>query len=48
MRDALGAIIVSSPSCFGAVSLEEAARPVMLPPGCAKLATKPLPTGSVE
>src|SRR6516165_7359071 len=38
MRDALGAIIASSSSCFGAVSLEEAARPVMLPPGWAKLA----------
>src|SRR5215475_8703118 len=37
----------SSSSCFGDVSSDEPASPVVFPPGCAKLATKPLPTGSV-
>src|SRR5207302_4117871 len=48
MRDTFGTTVATSSSCFGDVSSDEPESPVMLPPGCARLATKPLPTGLVE
>ena len=41
-----GAISLSISSHFPPISASKIANPVMLPPGRAKLATKPLPTGS--
>ena len=48
MRDMFGTTVASSSNCFGDESSDEPASPVMLPPGCARLATRPFPTGSVE
>jgi hypothetical protein len=44
---------VGGPSLFGIntntlISGDRVDNPVMFPPGCAKLATKPLPTGSLS
>ena len=47
-RGKLGTVIVSNSSCFEVASSWELDRPVVLPPGRARLATKPLPTGSTE
>jgi transposase len=42
-----GTISLSSSSNFPLMLYSEAVNPVALPPGCAKLTTKPAPTGSV-
>src|SRR5262249_37056204 len=46
-RVTCGATSLSSSSDFPYLSNSPGAKPVMLPPGRARLATKPLPTGSV-
>src|SRR5437762_10459179 len=43
MRDMFGTTVASSSNCFGDESSDEPASPVMLPPGCARLATRPFP-----
>ena len=45
-RESLGTISFKSSSCFPLISGERVAKPVMFPPGRARLATNPLPTGS--
>src|SRR5438034_6201705 len=45
-RVTLGAICLSSSSHFPLILYSNAMNPVVLPPGCAKLFTKPAPTGS--
>ncbi len=47
-RESLGTISFSSSSCLPLISGARADNPVMFPPGCARLATNPLPTGSVS
>src|ERR1041384_1860946 len=47
-RESLGTICFKSSSCLPLISGASAANPVMLPPGLARLATNPLPTGSVS
>ena len=47
-RDKCETTAANISNCFGVVSSAEVAMPVMLPPGLAKLSTKPVPTGSVE
>jgi hypothetical protein len=42
-----GAISLSSSSHFPLMPYSNAVNPVALPPGCAKLATNPAPTGSM-
>ena len=41
-----GAISLSSSNHFALTPYSNWVKPVALPPGCAKLATKPAPTGS--
>src|SRR6516165_10075796 len=48
MRDTFGTTVASSSSCLGDESSDELVSPAMLPPGRARLMTRPLPTGSVE
>ena len=48
MREVFGTAVASSSNCLGAESSDEPASPVTLPPGRARLATKPFPTGSIE
>jgi hypothetical protein len=48
MRETFGTIVASNSNCFGDESSDEPASPVMLPPGCTRLGTRPFPTGSVE
>ena len=46
-RESFGTISFKSSSCLPLISGDRADSPVMFPPGRARLATKPLPTGSV-
>src|SRR5215471_12225980 len=46
MRPASGTASLSSSRYLARNSRPECVHPVMLPPGCARLATMPLPTGS--
>ena len=46
MRVTSGAISLSNPSHLPPIPSSKLVNPVMLPPGFAKLSTKPLPTGS--
>ena len=48
MRESLGMISFISSSCLPLISGPIEDSPVMLPPGRARLAAKPLPTGSVS
>ena len=45
-RDARGIASLRSPICFPTTSVEMVVRPVMFPPGRARLAMSPLATGS--
>ena len=47
-RESLGTISLRSSSCFPLISGPRVANPVMFPPGRARLATNPFPTGSVS
>jgi hypothetical protein len=47
MREVFGTAVASSSNCLGAESSDEPASPVTLPPGRARLATRPAATGSV-
>src|SRR5262249_30321687 len=47
-RTTLGAISLRSSSHFAAMPYSNKTKPVALPPGRAKLSTKPAPTGSTE
>src|SRR6266496_2789507 len=47
-RESLGLLSFSSSSHFAVKSGKSRKTPVMLPPGCARLAIRPLPTGSVS
>jgi len=46
MRDAFGTISLSSSNCFAEPPDPSPPKPVTFPPGRAKLATSPDPTGS--
>ena len=46
-RDSLGTMLSSISRSLGLMSTETFESPVMLPPGRARLLTKPLPTGSL-
>ena len=47
-RESLGMISFRSSSCFPLISGARVDNPVMFPPGRARLATNPLPTGSLS
>ena len=47
-RESLGMICFKRSSCLPLISGARAASPVMFPPGRARLATNPLPIGSVS
>ena len=47
-RESLGTNVSSISRCLELKSPARFESPVMLPPGCARLLTKPAPTGSVE
>src|SRR5262245_34371246 len=47
-RDIAGAIVLRNSSRLAVSSAATLVNPVMFPPGCARLATMPLPTGSPE